>query len=378
MSGSQASSLWAGQAASPPNTSPAGGTGARPIARMAAPRLLLAALLLTGSFAGAGEAEQDWRAIVALDAGPQSQARAADQVRAASLAHLRRQEKALRMFAAEHPRDPRAFEAQIRLARALQIRSDFEDAEEPGAEAKRLLDELAKSATPAQRPELDFARIARLMRLARQPTAAQREELLAAARRFRADHPADRRVAALLVEVATLFDQQPKTKLALLTDAQTLARDDELKGRIADDLKRVNLVGKIVPLHFTSTVGRLVDVENFRGKPVLLIFFADFSPPSIVALATAQRAVGELPAGRVQMIGVSLDTKPQEVAAVMKEHAIKWPVAFDGRSWESPLARSLGINALPTVWLLDRGGRLRSLNALENLGAQLQQVLGEK
>ena len=112
-----------------------------------------------------------------------------------------------------------AFEARLRLARLLQIRADFESSEKPRAEAKRLLDELEKTATPEQRPELDFAKVARLMRGLRPPDAAQRDEVLKAARRFQAAHPADRRVAALLAEVATLFDSQPKTKEILLEDA---------------------------------------------------------------------------------------------------------------------------------------------------------------
>ena len=58
----------------------------------------------------------------------------------------------------------------------------------------------------------------------------------------------------------------------------------------------------------------------------------------------------------------------------MKSRALTWPVAFDGKGWESPLVRGLGINALPTVWLLDARGRLRSLNALENTVAQIRQL----
>jgi hypothetical protein len=40
--------------------------------------------------------------------------------------------------------------------------------------------------------------------------------------------------------------------------------------------------------------------------------------------------------------------------------------------------RSLGINALPTVWLLDKQGKLRSLNALEGTTDQVRQLLNEK
>lgn len=343
---------------------------------------LLATLSMVGGgmSALAGDAGDDWDEIVALDAGPQQQQqpRSAQDAGAMVVAHLDRQEKALRGFLAAHPQDAHVFEGRLRLARLLQIRADFENSGKLRLEAKQLLDELEKTATPEQRPELDFAKVARLMRSLRRPSEAQCEELLKAAREFQAAHPSDRRLAALLTEVSTLFDAQPKTKEALLADAQALATDEELKGRIADDLKRVRLLGNEVPLNFTCVQGREIKAEDLRGRPVFVIFFAEFSPPSTAALATLQRAVAELPKGVVRVVGIDLDEKRETLAALMKTRGIAWPVAFDGKSWQSPLVRDLGINALPTVWLLDARGRLRSLNALDGAAAKARQLLQER
>ena len=332
-------------------------------------------LLAFGSVAAlAGDAEADWKGIVALDAGPQEQPQTAEAARAVVLAHLAKQERALRGFLAAHPRDARVFETRLRLARLLQIRGDFEESDKLRADGKRLLDELEKTATPEQRVELAFSNVSRLMRNLRQVTPAQRDDLLAAARKFQTDHPGDRRIAGLLAEVAVLFDTLPKSKEALLAEAQPLATDDDLKGRIADDLKRVRLLGTEVPLAFTSAQGREIKLADFRGQPVLVVFFAAFSPQSLAAITSVQRAVAELPRGSVQVLGVNLDEKGETLDAVMKSRALTWPVAFDGKGWESPLVRGLGINALPTVWLLDARGRLRSLNALENTAAKIRQL----
>jgi len=328
--------------------------------------------------ARAGDPEADWKGITALDAGPQEQPQTGEAAQAMVLGHLAKQERALRGFLAAHPADPRNFEARLRLARLLQIRGDFEESDKLRAAGKRLLDDLEKTATPGQRVELDFAKVSRLMRNLREVTPARREELLTETRKFQAAHPSDRRLAALLTEVATLFDGQPKTKEALLADAQPLAKDDEIKGRIADDLKRVRLLGGEVPLAFTSVQGREIRLAELRGKPVLVIFFAALSQPSLAAVASVQRAVAELPKESVKVIGVSLDEKRDDLDAVMKSRALAWPVAFDGKGWESPLVRALGINTLPTVWLLDSHGHLRSLNALESTAAQVRQLLRER
>ena len=321
--------------------------------------LLVLALPLT---ARAGDAEADWQAVLALDAGPQRSAKSAAEAQTIAVEHLAKQERALRSFLAAHPGEAREFEAKLRLARLLPMRSAMQGGA-PSREAQQILAELEKSATPAQRTEIDFTRITQTMRDLQQPTGPQRDTLLASARRFQAAHPDDPRLGALLAEVALLFDMQPKTMLALLLDAQPLARDDDLKARIADDLRRVEMLGNPVALRFKAADGRTLDVADHRGKVVLLVFFAVWSQPSIEALDRIQRAASDLPRDRVQLLGVSLDTKPERLAALLGERKITWPVACDGKGWDSPLARTLGVNALPTAWLLDAKGNLRSLNA---------------
>jgi peroxiredoxin len=340
-------------------------------------RAALAAIVLAagGTAVRAGGADADWKELVELDAGPQQKPQNAAEARDIVLAHLAKQDKALRAFLAAHPKDAHAFEARLRLARLLQLRGGIEDSDKLRAEGKRVFDELEKTATPEQKVEVDFSKITRMMRSLRQPTQAQRDDLLTAARKFQHDHAGDHRIAALLAEVAVLFDAQPKIKAALLTDAQSLATDEELKHRVADDLKRVELVGREVSQTFPALNGGEINLSDLRGKPLLIIFFAEFSPPSLTAIATVQRAVAELPRGSVQVLGVCLDEKRAPIESLTKARGIAWPIAFDGKGWESPVVRTLGINALPTVWLLDERGRLRSLNALDGTVPQVRQLL---
>ena len=339
--------------------------------------LVFVGLLRASPCANAGDAEAEWQAVIALDAGPEkppSEEGAPDAV----LRHLIKQDQALRIFLNGQPQDARAFEARLRLARLLQIRGDFEQSPKLRTEGERLLDSLDKSATPEQRVEVDFAKVTRLMRNLREVTSNQREELLFATRKFQIAHPTDRRLALLLTEVATLFDSQPKIKESLLADAQPLATDPDLQGRIADDLKRVRFLRKEVPLVVPTTPNPAIRPAEFRGRPLILIFFAAPSPPSLAAIPILQRTLARLPPGSVRVLGVSLDAQRNTLDAVIKSRAITWPVIFDGLGWESPLVRTLGINALPTVWLIDQRGHLRSLNALENTEAKVRELLQER
>jgi hypothetical protein len=73
-----------------------------------------------------------------------------------------------------------------------------------------------------------------------------------------------------------------------------------------------------------------------------------------------------------------MDPKRETVLETIKAHHLNWPLAFDGKGWDSPLARGFGINMVPTVWLVDRQGHLRSLNALEGAAGLAKQLLRER
>jgi hypothetical protein len=55
-----------------------------------------------------------------------------------------------------------------------------------------------------------------------------------------------------------------------------------------------------------------------------------------------------------------------------------WPINFDGKGWENAVARPLGINALPTVWILDKRGILRTLNARDSYDYWIQRLERER
>lgn len=341
------------------------------------PKIWALALALTAT-AFAGTADEDWKAVLALDAGPQTQAHSGADATAAILAHLAAQERALRTFVASHADDAHAFEARLRLARLFALRGEIQNDTKLRAESDRMLTALEKDATPEQRADLDFARLSQAMRRANSPTTMDRDALLTRARRFQSAHPEDRRLPQILAEIATLFDSQPTTKRKLLLEAQPLANDEETKSRIADDLRRLDLFGEVLALTGPSTDGKPIDLADHRGRVVVVAFFATWSPQSILALDRLKKTLTAFPKDRVQLIGVSLDSKPEPLGELLKSRAVTWPIIRDGKSWESPLIRGFGINTLPTVWLVDREGKLRALDALENTSGQIKQLLGSK
>ena len=242
-------------------------------------------------------------------------------------------------------------------------------------EARQLLEQLASVAKPEQRVEVAFAQVTFLMRTMGKPTPEKRDRLMESARRFQREYPGDRRIAPVLVELAKLYELQPNTMKRLLTEALVGARDPQLKERISDDLKRVDSLGQPVALSGATVEGANFEIPSLKGSPVVLVFFAQWSIPSMESIEALKRDLAQLPPAAVRMVGVSLDSAPEAVAQWKAQQARAWTILCDGRGWESPVVRGLGINALPTVWLLDKQGRLRSLNGLESSLTQIRQLI---
>ncbi len=326
----------------------------------------------------AGDSRDDWAAITALDAGPGVKPKTAAEAYGAAIEHTAKQEKALRKFLESHPGDGHALEATLRLARLLDLRAEMKS-EPPSAESASLLDKAEGIAvTPEQRTELEFALLAREMRnwRSKRPPIEDRRTLLKQARKFEAAHPSDRRIPMLLVEMATLFDFEPTTKERLLLDAKKLTKDSGLTAQIADDLRRLSFIGRPLPLRFVALDGRRVDVRAWEGSVVAIVFFATGSANSKAALLEVKRAVEAAGSG-VQIAAVSLDSDRADVEDFLRAEKITFPVAWDGKGWDGPLMQALGINSVPTTWLLDTKGALRSLDALHETDAQLRKLLGK-
>jgi hypothetical protein len=335
---------------------------------------LLILLFATLSLRGA-DMEADWNRVIALDAGPGKEPATPQDALKISLDHLDAQEKALRAFLKEHPESAREFDAKLRLARLLGMRAELKDQFEPD-EADRLMKEAdAIAATPQQRADLDFLRLSQIMRRSqgKRPTPEARAQILAAVRQFQKAHPKDPRIAVLLVETSTLYEGAVDTKESLLREAERLTNNPSLKAQIADDRKRISFLGRPLTLEFTGLDGKKHDARMWRGRPVVLLFFASASEPARLAFADLQEALAPFGDG-VVLAAVSLDAKREETLKFLEERKSAIPVAWDGKGWRGELVQRFGINAVPSAWLLDQRGVARSLDVLEDPAGMVKKL----
>lgn len=350
---------------------------------------LLLALLLPLTALAASDADTAWAAIEKLRKGPdQPAADAPEEVVQRMRAHLAAQERALGDFIARYPNDARRYEAEIEYAGVMStLGASLSDRSRVEKSLQRLAALERSDAAPLEiRADAAFQRITTTMQTvnlaaAERPveTANARNTILESAQNFAGNYPEDRRAARLLAEAATLLDDQPSRKRKALEQAQSLARDEATKKRIADDLTRLSLLGQKLDLTLDTLQGDRWSLADQRGRVGVVVFWAGWSPPSVAWLAEFGKFAGGFPRERVAIATVSLDTETANARETLAKLGLSsWPTACSGSSWEDPLVRRLGINALPTVFVFDKQGQLRTLNARRGYASLIRQLVAEQ
>ena len=108
---------------------------------------------------------------------------------------------------------------------------------------------------------------------------------------------------------------------------------------------------------FADAAGKPVSLERYRGKVLLVNFWATWCGPCIHEMPTLDRLQAALGGPDFAVLTVSLDRKGMAaVGPFWQEQGYKnLPILLDSR-WQT--ARRLGVNGLPATFLLDRKGRV--------------------
>jgi peroxiredoxin len=140
------------------------------------------------------------------------------------------------------------------------------------------------------------------------------------------------------------------TVLLVLLLALTAGCGDSRIGQPAQDFTARDLAGNEVSL------------SDYRGKVVLLDFWATWCAPCVEELPNVKRVHNEYKNDGFAVIGVSLDNNRSALEAFVQNQGIEWPQVFDGRGWENEVSTVYQVNAIPAMFLIDKEGVLRYTN----------------
>jgi peroxiredoxin len=147
-----------------------------------------------------------------------------------------------------------------------------------------------------------------------------------------------------------------------------------VRQKVQNDLKRLDKVGKPAPAFAAvDIVGHQVRLDAYRGKYVLIDFWATWCAPCISELPRLQAAYRLYGGAGLEIIGVSLDEQKTAVTDFVKARNLPWPQLHNATS-SADLVESFGVGSIPATYLIDPQGRVVRLDLR---GKKLDQVLSQ-
>ncbi len=184
----------------------------------------------------------------------------------------------------------------------------------------------------------------------------------------------------------------------LLTMAAQMIRDEEkreaIQQRIVEEYpespaarraegerRRMEAVGEKFEFSFTDIVtGDEISMNDLRGQVVVIDFWATWCGPCLTKMPEMKRLYEEHHESGLEIIGISLDEDVETVLNFLDdEMELPWLHACeDGAGWDTPIARDWGISGIPTIFVVDREGRLHSTNARGELDEMIPELLARE
>ncbi|MCA9109847.1 MAG: TlpA family protein disulfide reductase [Planctomycetaceae bacterium] len=135
-----------------------------------------------------------------------------------------------------------------------------------------------------------------------------------------------------------------------------------LAATLEGSARRINLKGKPIEVAGTTVAGEPFNVEAWKGKVVLVDFWATWCGPCVAAMPELVELYEAHHEAGLEIVGISLDDSRAQLEEFLHQKQLPWPTLFHEGAGEGgqdhPLATYYGVSSIPTAFLVNREGKV--------------------
>jgi len=165
------------------------------------------------------------------------------------------------------------------------------------------------------------------------------------------------RLPALLTQSGRMLADLPVGPRRVVSTSHTPPKVQQVQKKKAHGLKPYPGKAPPPPLRLASLRSKPIDLRDYRGKVVLVNFWASWCPPCVHEMPSMQRLQNKLAKHGFTILGVNM----AESSATIKQFLdtkvkVNFPILLDT---DGAVLKSWGVFAFPTSFVIDKKGRIR-------------------
>ena len=202
------------------------------------------------------------------------------------------------------------------------------------------------------------------------------------------DAPEASQARSLLMQIYTRYAgtgylkdhlKDAKDLQAQLEDAGDARNAKYLKGKILE----IEMVGNAPPaIEAVAFDGKPITLEQYKGKVVLIDFWATWCGPCIAELPNVKAVYAKYKDKGFDVLAISLDSDERQTkeqfTKFLEQNDMPWRQIRDGKGWQAEIAALYGVSSIPKTYLLDKEGNVVEIGVRgEALEPAVAKLLGE-